>query len=72
MTQNGLGSTLETIAERQAEDDPALACATVKEAREAYLAALGEFVQGGTGGYEDMARRNIGRVGQFMARLGCV
>lgn len=69
--RNNLGTTLWKLGERQAAEDLDQACATLKEARVAFLDALQEFIRRGIGAQEDAARGNIGQLAKLMARVGC-
>lgn len=62
MLQNHLGEQLQAIAERQLEGSRELALATLKEARAAFVPALGEFVSGDATHFEAMTRGNLGRL----------
>jgi tetratricopeptide (TPR) repeat protein len=66
-----LGVVLTALGERLAETDQSAACAALKEARSAYLAALGEYVRASDGPMEDDIRRKVGELGRLTAQLGC-
>jgi tetratricopeptide (TPR) repeat protein len=69
--QYHLGVVLSALGERLAETDQPAACAALKEARSAYLAALGEYVRASDGQMEDDIRRRVGDLGRLTAILGC-
>ncbi|MEJ2117032.1 MAG: tetratricopeptide repeat protein [Alphaproteobacteria bacterium] len=70
-TQYFLGITQAALGERQAETDQPAACASLGQARAAYLAALGQFVRTGDNQREDDIRRKVGELAKLTAQLGC-
>lgn len=62
MLQNHLGELLHAIANRQLDENREQALVTMKEARTAFVAALGEFVSGDASHFEAMTRGNLGRL----------
>ncbi len=69
LTQNNLGAALWKLGERESETDKVKICATLKEVRGHYSAALEEFQRSGASHYVALAQGNITGLDHVIARL---